>query len=585
MYKQTGTLIKSKFKEHLLPTILTTMALSLATMIDGIIVGQLLGSEALAALGLSFPIIYVINIIYVMFGVGGMICASVARGRLETEKANKLFTMGIVGGVAVMVIFVIITLIALNPISLALANGDTSLAALTRQYIIPLVFTGPALILSNGVSLFMRADGSPKKSAVIVITANAVNLILDYVLIRFLDAGIMGAGLSTTLGYVVGILVVLPYLLNRNHVRSFRFSKIPDILPTAGTVLKAGLPKGCSYIASLGRSLVLNSIVMTVFGAPGMSVMTVLLNVLTLATIFVSGTGDTLLPIVGTLYGERDVFGIRKTVESARTVLIAASVLIMLLFVTCSQLIGGVFGITSDQELSILKVALRMFAAYIPFYATVTTLQNFYNITGRERFAVSIAVMDGFVFICLFAVLLPLIRAEILWLCYAFGSVVTFLVILLIGKLIKRKEHVKGLLLLQETFDQEQVWNLTIDSTAEQAVDLSHQVITFCKNNQVDPTLANRLGVGIEEMAMASAIHAYQTTAGKIDIMIRVNPVSVLIRFRDSGAAFNPMEYQAPESDGVMTDSVAVLKAMADEVSYSSPLGFNITVMTFKRVN
>lgn len=584
MYERTGTLIKDKFKEHLLPTMLTTMALSLATMVDSIIVGQLLGSAALASIGLSTPIIYVMNIIYVMFAVGGMMCASVARGRLELEKANRLFTMAIFGGTAMMVLFLAVMLIFLDPICLALAGGDAAAAAMTREYLLPMVFTGPALILSNGVAMFMRADGKPKLCAAIVIIANAVDLALDYVFIRFLHTGIMGAGLSTTLGYVAGIVVVLPYLFNRKGMRSFRFVKVPDLLKTAGTVVKTGLPKGCSYIAALGRSLVLNSIVLAAFGTPGISVLTVLLNSLTVASIFVSGTGDALLPIVGTLYGEGDAFGIRKTVESARNVLAVACVAIVALFLLGSGPIGGLFGITAQQEMDMLKTALRMFALYVPFYAAITMLQNFYNITGREKFAVAIAVLDGFVFICLFAVLFSLVDPELLWLCYGCGSALTFLAILLEGVRIRKKEAVTGLLLLRQKAD-EQVWNMTIDAEPTQAVGLAHAVADFCRKNQIDPTMTNRLAVGIEELTMASATHAYEGRGGKIDVLLRLGPTELSVCFRDRGKPFDPVAYQAPENEGLITDGVDLLKAMADQVHHSSQLGFNMTVMTFARLH
>ncbi len=581
MYEQTGTLVKNKFREHLVPTIMTTVALSLATVVDSIIVGQLLGAEALATIGLSTPIIYFMNIVYVMFGVGGMMCASVAGGRRETDKANRIFTLSIVGGTAVMVAFIIAVLSLMNPITMLLAGGDARVADLTAQYITPILFTGPALMLSNGVALFMRADGKPKKSAVIVILSNVVNLVLDYILIKFLNTGIMGAGLSTTLGYVAGIVIVLPYLVNRKKVRSFRFVKVKPFFSTLKAILVAGLPKGCAYIAALGRSLVLNSIVVATFGTQGMTIMTVLLNVLAFASVIVMGTGDTLLPIVGTLFGERDVYGIKKTFESARNILAVASIVIIVFFCTCSQIIGAMFGVAGEYELNMLRIALYMFSAYVPFYAAVTTLQNFYNITGRERFAVLIAVLDGFVFVSAFAFALPIIADNFLWLCYALGSLCTLITILIICAVIKKKEKVSAILLLKEVPEDMKIWNMTIDCTEQQAVGLAKQVVDFCNKHELDTAFSTRLGIGIEEMAVATAHYAHKKTSGKIDIMIQLCSDSVLMRFRDNGSAFDPLDYKTTETEGFMTDGIALLKASADEINYSNGLGFNITVLTF----
>ncbi len=580
MYEQNGVLIKNKFKEHLVPTILTTMSLSLATVVDSVIVGQLLGSTSLAAIGLATPIVYLINIVYVLFGVGGMMCASVARGALKTKKADRLFTMAVAGGVAVMSLLALAVVLFIDPITMALSDGNAEMASLTKSYILPLIFTGPALILSNGIALFMRADGKPGSSAMIVVISNAVNLVLDFVLIRFANAGVMGAGLSTTLGYVFGIFVVLPYLLNIKGRRNFRFTALTEPFKLLSAILLAGLPKGCGYIAAFGRSLVLNTIVMSTFGTSGITVLTVLLNVLSFATVFVSGTGDTLFPIVGALFGERDILGIKKIVSGARAVLAASSIGIMIFFCTCSSLIGGMFGLQASEEFEMLKYALYMFALYVPLYATVITLQNFYNITGREKAAIAIALTDGFVFVCSFAVLLPLINSSLLWLCYALGSACTFILILVYAAVVNKKENVKGLLLLRESND-EPVWDLSITASPEQAVGVAKKVVEFCREHAVEPGLANRLGIGIEEMAMATATHAHCGKEGRIDILIRINNDEILIRFRDNGTPFDPLQYEPSDEDGLITDGISLLKQAANNISYSIQLGFNITVLTF----
>ena len=81
MYERSGNIIRQKFREYLLPTVLTSMAISMASVVDGVIVGSLLGDTALAAVGLSGPVIFCINLIYMLFGIGGLTCASIAKGK------------------------------------------------------------------------------------------------------------------------------------------------------------------------------------------------------------------------------------------------------------------------------------------------------------------------------------------------------------------------------------------------------------------------------------------------------------------------------------------------------------------------
>ena len=141
MYERTGNLVKKKFMEYLLPTILTSMAISLASVVDGIIVGNLLGDMALAAVGLAGPVIFCINMIYMLFGVGGLTCASIASGKREEGKSNLIFTLTIVFGMAAMMLFLVVMQIFLVPISGMLAGGDPVLTSMTADYLRPLLFT------------------------------------------------------------------------------------------------------------------------------------------------------------------------------------------------------------------------------------------------------------------------------------------------------------------------------------------------------------------------------------------------------------------------------------------------------------
>ncbi len=584
MYEQTGTLVKKKFREHLLPTMLTSMALSLATIIDGVIVGQFLGSQELAAIGLSMPLISCINIVYVVFGVGGMMAASIARGRRENEKANSIFSAALIFSLLAMGILLLVGELFMDSICLALAGGEAHVASLTADYMRPLLFTGPALMLSNGIALFMRADGKPKSSASVVIIANAVNLIFDFVLIKFMGVGIMGAGLSTTLGYVFGILVVLPYILNIKKRRNFRFVIPKKPFRCVGNIIKTGLPKGLTYIATLLRSMVLNSLVMMSFGTVGMSVMTVLVNSLTFVGVFVGGTGDTLLPIVGTLFGERDIFGIKKTFSSAVKVLAVSCVGLVAFFLIFPQAMGYVFGLKSEEEMNLLGVALRLFAVYVPFYAATTTLQNFYNTTGRVPLASTMAVLDGFAFVCSAGAALAFFAKDIFWLCFAISSALTLVVIFIVAIIIRKREGVKGILLLREISPDEDIRSFTIDGTKEQAVGLSQKVLDYFEEKGLNPTFGNRLAVAVEEMAVATAHFAHEDKVGEIDVMFRVTKSDILLRFRDNGNAFNPMEYPCEEADGIVTDGVGVLKKLASKITYTRQLGFNSTALEFKLI-
>jgi len=152
-----------------------------------------------------------------------------------------------------------------------------------------------------------------------------------------------------------------------------------------------------------------------------------------------------------------------------------------------------------------------------------------------------------------------------------------------VGAGIRRKEQVKGLLLIRGENCETRVWDITIDGTEKQAVGLSEKVIGACRQYGMDALLSNHIGVAIEEMALATAHYAHGDRPGTIDVMISASDEAVLIRFRDDGTPFDPVGYSPDDADGPVTDGVALLKTMADDVSYSRQLGFNTTVLRFDR--
>jgi len=66
-FERSGLLVRRKFREYLAPTILTTISMSLAAIVDGVLVGNILGDRALSAVGLSIPIIYCMNMLFFLF--------------------------------------------------------------------------------------------------------------------------------------------------------------------------------------------------------------------------------------------------------------------------------------------------------------------------------------------------------------------------------------------------------------------------------------------------------------------------------------------------------------------------------------
>jgi len=575
---RTAEIVKSKFSEYLLPTMMNAAAVSMASVVDGIIVGNLLGSSALAAVGLCSPFIFGNNAIFSLFTVGGITCASIARGERNEERSNRFFTACLLVGVAVMLLYSMAVTIFAKPLCAALAGGDAALASEACNYLSSLIWTGPFLIFSMCSAQFWKVEGNPKSSTRISLIANGVNLICDYVLIRYLHMGIRGAGLSTVLGYMIGVLFTLGYYRWPN--RSFLFQRPGRwLFPCIKDIVGKGAFRFVTSTASLVQNLIINTLIIRTFGPDGLAVLTVCINAMMIAIIFIGGTSETLHPILSTLFGEKDIYGIREAFRRAFVIMLALCVSLASAYIAFPEMVGRIFGITGN--LSILDMALRLYAVYIPFYAVSQLLQTLYNSTGHSKNSVYLSVVEGFVLINGYALLLFAINSSLLWLCYALGSATILLLAAGYAAWTRRKEPgLHGILLLpeQQTFVQ---WQSSFSADNEHASALSQGIIDFCKQMQLPGRLTNHMAVAAEEMAVNTALVNRDGKPVKIDAMVGVSDDEVLLRIRNNGVLFNPLAYN--EDNSLIHESIDLMVKLSTSVNYSHQLGFNTVTLSFAR--
>ena len=93
---------------------------------------------------------------------------------------------------------------------------------------------------------------------------------------------------------------------------------------------------------------------------------------------------------------------------------------------------------------------------------------------------------------------------------------------------------------------------------------------------------ATVLSVTAEELATNAAKYAYKHT-GDIDICVRINENSLVLRFRDNGVPFNPLEYT--DDSGREITGLSVARKLTPDITYNRVLGFNVTVVTVMSAN
>ncbi|MDE7121029.1 MAG: hypothetical protein K2O42_02590, partial [Oscillospiraceae bacterium] len=122
--KQNEQFLRKAYNKALIPCILSVLSGNINILADGILVGQRLGTNALAAINFSLPVYLVLCIMGSFIVSGTAICASDAIGNNQIENAKKLYHMSIFWCTAVSVLITILGLLFLKPISIFLCSDE-----------------------------------------------------------------------------------------------------------------------------------------------------------------------------------------------------------------------------------------------------------------------------------------------------------------------------------------------------------------------------------------------------------------------------------------------------------------------------
>ena len=210
-----------------------------------------LGTEPLAAMGFTFPIVMIVHSIAMGIGLGVSSCVSRAIGAQDDDQVKHLATYSLLLTLVVMSVLTLLGLIFLPHLLTALgAEGDT--LELARQYLFMLLLFVPLGALPMVSNNAIRATGDTVLPSVIMSVAAVVNLVLDPILIfgwgPIPAMGIRGAALGTGLARMLSMVWALWVMHHRCHLLTIDWRGLRDMLRVWGSVLHVALPSSATNV-------------------------------------------------------------------------------------------------------------------------------------------------------------------------------------------------------------------------------------------------------------------------------------------------------------------------------------------------
>ena len=188
------------------PTIAMSVFMSFYTMVDGLFVSNLIGTNALSSINLVYPIIALVTAISTMLATGGSAAIMKKMGEGKNDEAMQDFTFLIIVNV-----FAGLVMCGIGYLFMGNFFSSMSLSAevsdYCREYLsCYLLFTVPILLMNN-FTLYMIAAGKATLSLLCSVAGGGANIMLDYLFIAVFHLGIGGAAVATGLGYSITAVV------------------------------------------------------------------------------------------------------------------------------------------------------------------------------------------------------------------------------------------------------------------------------------------------------------------------------------------------------------------------------------------
>ena len=190
--------------QYALPAIVAMTASSLYNIIDRAMIGQLVGPEAIAGLGITFPFMNLSAAFGAAVGIGASTCISVKLGQKDYKRAELLLGNTVTLNLIIGFSFMAVCLAFLDPILYFFGASDVTLPY-ARQFMVVILLGNMVTHMYFGMNALLRAVGKPRHAMYATLFTVACNIVLVVLFVWLFRWGIRGAALATVTSQSVAL--------------------------------------------------------------------------------------------------------------------------------------------------------------------------------------------------------------------------------------------------------------------------------------------------------------------------------------------------------------------------------------------
>ncbi len=384
--------VSKTFWRYALPSITALLVSGLYEIIDGIFVGRYVGYEGLAAINVSWPIIFVVTGIGFLIGIGSGSLISIYRGQNQPAQALKVFNASI-GLLLLFSIVCTLLMLWLDTPLLQLQNASGLTLDMALDYTETFAYGSSMTLLATALPIMIRNDDSPMIATGLLMLGALLNILLDYLFVVELEWAIRGAAIATVSAQACVTLAAIYYLLRFSTGLQLSRQLLPLDFVLAKRILLLGSSTFVMYLYTSFDVALHNRLFMDHGSALTLGAYAIVGYLMMLFYLLAEGISDGMQPPVSYFYGEQSPHKMAAVVKLATVLILCTGIGWTLLLNLTPEVIISLFsqGNIALQDSAIEGIRLHLFAMCLDGFIVLSAVYFTAVDQGKKALIISVS--------------------------------------------------------------------------------------------------------------------------------------------------------------------------------------------------
>ena len=376
--------------QYALPAIVAMTASSLYNIIDRAMIGQVVGPEAIAGLGITFPFMNLSAAFGAAVGVGSSTCISVKLGQRDYQTAQHLLGNTVTLNLVIGFLFMVVCLLFLNPILLFFGASEMTLPY-AREFMTVILLGNMVTHMYFGMNAVLRAAGKPKHAMWATLFTVGCNIVLVVAFVWWFRWGIRGAALATVTSQSLALCWQMKLFADKKELLHLKRGIYRLKSQLVRNIIAIGISPFLMQTTSCVIVIFMNNQFVRYGGDMAVGAYSIANSVVMVFFMFVMGMNQGMQPIVGYNYGAQKIDRMFRclwlTIACATAILLVGWSLSMLF----PEMIARIF--TTDAtllRLSARGIKIDMLVFFVVGSQAVIT--NFFQCIGKVKVSIFLSL-------------------------------------------------------------------------------------------------------------------------------------------------------------------------------------------------